>query len=73
MESVEASLVSLGSQGQWPYALVPRPLPQFIPSECAVTGEIRVFDRVADDAKIEANYFWETKIMGWMIVEGGEQ
>lgn len=63
MESVEASLVSLGKL----YGLVPRPLPKFIPSECIVTGEIRGFNRVADDANIEAEYEYSHKRAGWEL------
>jgi hypothetical protein len=73
MISVLASLVKLnGPHDAFPYALVPRPLPNFIPGECAITGEITPFMFVADDAKIEAEYDYIPKEVGWRL-KGGEQ
>jgi hypothetical protein len=71
MESVLASLVKLDGPGTWfPYALVPRPLPDFIPGECAITGEIQVLLYVTDDAKIEAKYKYSAKEAGWKLKGG---
>jgi hypothetical protein len=68
MESVLASLVKLDGPGNnFPYALVPRPLPDFIPGECAITGEIQVLLYVTEDAKIEAKYKYSSKQAGWFL------
>jgi len=72
MKSVLASLVKLnGPSETFPYALVGRPLPNFIPSECTVTGEIHVLLTVAEDAKVEAEYDWHHQMMGWKL-RGGD-
>jgi len=65
MESTTASLVKLNDPPVEHYALVPRPAPDFIPGECAVTGEIKLFAEVAPDAKIEETYDWSVLMNGW--------
>ncbi len=69
MEKV--SLVKLNDLPTILYALVPRPAPKFIPGECVVTGEVRILNEVAPKARIEHEYNFDHKELGW-VLKGGD-